>query len=98
MPKRNAPEFCPECGAAVPEGARACPACGSDAETGWSDAAQENRLGIPSEKFDYDEFVKEEFAGETNRRLSPKGIALFLWIVAILLLLLLLNRWWPRAN
>jgi hypothetical protein len=31
---------CPNCGADVPLKARACPECGSDKETGWSEAAQ----------------------------------------------------------
>jgi hypothetical protein len=30
---------CPNCGAAVPLKAKACPECGSDEETGWSEAA-----------------------------------------------------------
>lgn len=31
---------CPNCGAVVPNDAVACPECGSDDETGWSDDAQ----------------------------------------------------------
>ena len=31
--------ICPHCGAQVPSNATACPECGSDSETGWSDAA-----------------------------------------------------------
>jgi hypothetical protein len=31
---------CPHCGAAVPVGASACPACGSDENTGWSEEAE----------------------------------------------------------
>jgi hypothetical protein len=30
---------CPHCGAAVPSDASACPECGSDEETGWSESA-----------------------------------------------------------
>jgi hypothetical protein len=30
---------CPHCGAQVPSSATACPECGSDNETGWSEAA-----------------------------------------------------------
>ncbi len=30
---------CPNCGADVPAKARACPVCGSDEDTGWSEAA-----------------------------------------------------------
>ncbi|NJK63905.1 MAG: hypothetical protein HC921_15570 [Synechococcaceae cyanobacterium SM2_3_1] len=31
---------CPNCGANVPVKAKACPECGSDEETGWSEAAR----------------------------------------------------------
>ncbi len=33
------PFLCPNCGAMVPANAKACPECGSDEETGWSEAA-----------------------------------------------------------
>jgi uncharacterized membrane protein YvbJ len=80
------PEICPQCGAEVPEKARCCPECGSDYETGWSEEATGQRLGLPDEEFDYDEFVKEEF-GEEKRELRPRGIAPLWWIVAIGLVL-----------
>jgi len=35
---------CPHCEASVPAGAAACPECGSDHETGWSDHAEYSRL------------------------------------------------------
>lgn len=37
---------CPHCGADVPVGAPACPICGSDEETGWSDRADYAHLLI----------------------------------------------------
>lgn len=37
---------CPNCGALVPQNALACPECGSDAETGWSEAARYQELGF----------------------------------------------------
>jgi hypothetical protein len=40
------PFFCPNCGAEVPQGALACPACGSDHETGWSEEARYQDLGF----------------------------------------------------
>ena len=54
------PEICPNCEAEVPAGARACPACGADEETGWSQSAHCDRLGIPDpdEPFDYGGFVR----------------------------------------
>ena len=82
------PEFCPHCGAEVPPNARACPECGSDEQTGWSDRATADRLGLPDEDFDYAEFVKEEFGGQNKIR--PRGVAPFWWIVAMITLAILL--------
>lgn len=80
------PEYCPQCGAEVPRNARACPECGSDEATGWSEAAQGQRLGLPDEHFDYDEFVREEFGAENGLR--PRGIRRRWWFVAVALLAL----------
>jgi hypothetical protein len=81
------PEICPNCGALVPLKVRACPQCGADEETGWSDRAAAQRLGLPDDEFDYDEFVKEEFADESRaNRLRPPGISWFWWIVALVVL------------
>ena len=71
----------------MPEKARACPECGSDYETGWSDRAGAQRLGLPDDEFDYDEFVKEEFGGDARRpAIRPPGISWLWWVVAVLLL------------
>jgi RNA polymerase subunit RPABC4/transcription elongation factor Spt4 len=82
-----APEICPNCGAIVPPKAKACPECGADEKTGWSDTAYADRLGIPEENFDYDRFVKEEFA---PARVKPRGIHWIWWLTALLLVLLFL--------
>ena len=82
------PEICPNCGAEVPRNAKACPECGSDEQTGWSDRAQAQRLGLPDDEFDYDEFVKEEFGGPRVQRVKPRGIRWLWWIVGIGLLAL----------
>ncbi|HEU5396745.1 MAG TPA: zinc ribbon domain-containing protein [Verrucomicrobiae bacterium] len=80
------PETCPNCGADVPRGARSCPECGSDEKTGWSEEAATGGLGLPEEKFDYDDYVRREFGRETK----PRGIRWFWWAVAVVLLVLLL--------
>jgi hypothetical protein len=79
------PETCPNCGADVPRNARACPECGADEQTGWSEEAHAQRLGLPDENFDYDEFVKEEFG--PRGKVRSRGISWFWWIVAVLVLL-----------
>ena len=83
------PDICPNCGALVPRRAKACPECGADEKTGWSDSAQASHLGIPDEHFDYDEFVKDEFGG----RAKPRGIHRLWWLTALLLAVLFLFFW-----
>ncbi len=75
------PEFCTNCGAEVPPGAKACPDCGSDEQTGWSGQARSDGLDLPDENFDYDDFVKREFGGQKP---VPCGIHWFWWVVAII--------------
>lgn len=83
---KQPPEICPQCGSEVPPEAVACPECGSDYETGWSEEADAQRLGLPDEKFDYDEFVKEEFH---EKGAQPRNRGAWWWIAAILLLIAL---------
>ena len=78
------PEYCPNCGAEVPPRARACPECGACEETGWSDRAQGQRLDLPDDEFDYDDFVAREFGGRPLRRRGPQRLW---WVVGCLVLL-----------
>jgi hypothetical protein len=90
---REPPEICPNCGAEVPRNAKACPGCGSDDNTGWSEEASTGGLDLPDEDFNYQEFVKEEFG---SRSPVPAGRHWFWWIVAVLILVafvLLCVRW-----
>lgn len=80
-----APDICPNCGSELSRRAKACPECGADEQTGWKEEATAQRLGLPDDDFDYDEFVKEEF-GEKSGGVKPKGIGWLWWIVAILVL------------
>jgi hypothetical protein len=88
------PEICPNCGAEVPPRALCCPECGADEKSGWSDRAQTQRLGLPDEEFDYDRYVREEF-GEPDRpsAVRPRGIGRLWWVVAAVLVLLFLSRY-----
>jgi len=80
------PATCPNCGADVPRNAKACPECGADEKTGWSEDAYASGLGIPDEeeKFDYENFVKEEFGGG-SREVKPRGISWLWWVTAVIL-------------
>ena len=84
------PEICPNCGARVPARAKACPECGSDEHTGWSEEAYASNLDLPEEKFDYDDFVEREFGGKSP---VPRGIHWLWWVTALVLLGLFLFFW-----
>jgi uncharacterized membrane protein YvbJ len=81
------PEICPNCGELVPSAAKVCPECGSDEKTGWSEKAHTDNLGIPDDNFDYDEFVKEEFAHNIAK---PRHIHWLWWLTAFILIVLFL--------
>jgi len=86
----DTPDTCPNCGAELSPKDRACPECGSCEETGWSDHATEDRLGIPSSDFDYKDYLAREFGPEPRRRTFSVG-----WlVVAVVLVLVLLGLVW----
>ena len=84
------PEICPNCGAEVPPKARACPECGADEATGWSEEAQASGLDLPDENFDYNDFVKREFGGKSP---LPRGVHWFWWVVALVLAAAFIAFW-----
>jgi len=85
-------DVCPVCGAEIPPKAKACPACGADEETGWSEAAGTQGLDLPDENFDYEDFVKREFGGGKKSPI-PRGIHWFWWVVGILVLTAIFWAW-----
>ena len=87
------PDYCPNCGAAVPAQAVACPECGADEDTGWSDDAYAHSLGLPDEDFDYDEFVERELGEPDRPTLKPQGLHWFWWLVALGLVIAMLSFW-----
>jgi hypothetical protein len=80
--QRSAPETCPVCGEDVPRNALACPECGADHNSGWSDEAAYDALDLPDDSFNYGEFVRQEF--DASRRPSMKPAW---WITGVLLIL-----------
>ncbi len=88
-----APESCPNCGAAVPPRAKACPECGSCDETGWSETAASDALDLPGEDFDYKEFIKKEFGA---KKALPQGISWFWWLVSLIVVGIILLRLFGR--
>lgn len=75
---RPATFTCPNCGEEVPAGAAACPACGSDEDTGWSDAAEYDGLDLPDPDDNDDDATSH-----------PGKI----WIAAVALALLVAFTW-----
>jgi len=78
---------CPHCGARVEVGATVCRECGSDAETGWSEAANEwqpdGGIGYEADDaFDYDAFIRREFP-ETSG--SPASQPFWNWVLLIVI-------------
>lgn len=84
------PDICPNCGAEVPPKAVACSECGADDQTGWSESARSDGLDLPEDTFDYDEFIKREFAGPGP---VPRGIHWFWWAIALALVALFTALW-----
>ncbi len=76
-------DCCPNCGADLPRNAKACPECGSDEQTGWSEQARYDGLDLPDDDFDHEDFVQREFGGQ---ELKPRGIHWIWWATAVLLL------------
>ena len=74
----------------MPPKARACPECGADEETGWSEAARTDGLDLPDQKFDYDDFVKREFGSKSP---VPRGIHWFWWAIALAAVAAFLAYW-----
>jgi predicted nucleic acid-binding Zn ribbon protein len=81
---KSTPEICPVCGESVPRGALACPECGADERTGWSEAARYEGLDLPDESFDYGEFVSRELEGREPRGRRRR----FWWVVTVGVLIL----------
>ena len=86
------PAICPNCGSLVSPKARACPECGSDEETGWSEQGRADRLELPGQDFDYEDFICGEF-GDAE---AAPGKSRYRWwalAVVIVLAILLLMLW-----
>jgi ribosomal protein L32 len=77
--------YCPNCGAAIRRSARACPECGADEETGWSERTYLDGIDIPDEGA-YEETLESEFGSPS----SPTKAGAWRIYVAVALLLVFL--------
>ena len=77
--------FCPNCGEEIGKNDKACPHCGSDENTGWSEEATLNRLGVSSyNEEDYQETIRKEFGNPKKQK------SLINWIFSIITLILII--------
>jgi hypothetical protein len=95
MPRRRS-FTCSHCGATVARGALACPECGSDAKTGWSEEAESFAGEIPTgydddPDFEYEEVLREAGLAadgrpsrEQLRRRRVIAVCLLLLVIALL--------------
>jgi hypothetical protein len=66
--KEHATGVCRFCGETIKQSAKACPHCGSDEQTGWSEGTYLDGIDIGDE-IDYEEAVRNEF----SLRSAPRG-------------------------
>jgi hypothetical protein len=83
------PGECPACGEHVPAGARACPACGADARTGWSEDTLYDGLALPDEAFE-----DEAAPGHRSPRATGRPWKDYFRAGVALLLVLILTVFW----
>ncbi len=81
--KTNKTFTCPVCNGEVRVGAKACPHCGSDERTGWSDKTYLDGIDLDDD-VDYEDLREREFgtAGTAKRKVS--------WIAVVAATLLVL--------
>jgi hypothetical protein len=79
------PGDCPNCGEPVPAGAAACPHCGADERTGWSEETYLDGVDLPGEE------TESSRHGDAGLRGGRAWLAVSLVVV---LALVLSGAWW----
>jgi len=88
LQRSDEPFICPNCGAEVPATAKACPECGADEKTGWSDKTIYDGTDIEDpDEFDYEDWKRREVEGRGPRRTRRQW---FWWVVAVFILAVVL--------
>jgi hypothetical protein len=79
------PGDCPNCGEPVPAGAAACPHCGADERTGWSEETYLDGVDLPGEELEH---ARHGDAG------LPGGRSWLAVLLVAVLALVLSGAWW----
>jgi hypothetical protein len=77
--KTASTKLCTHCFAEIPHKASACPECGSDDETGWSENTVYDNLGIP----DYED-IENDFLPARHRVSWPMRIIAITMLLGML--------------
>jgi hypothetical protein len=90
---------CPHCEARVPRGVLACPECGSDATTGWSDEADDWAGDLPTgygddDEFDYEDALAGMGLGGRPSRTRLQDARRKTWIVVVIVIAALALVFW----
>ncbi|PTY02628.1 hypothetical protein DB346_08765 [Verrucomicrobia bacterium LW23] len=80
------PGDCPQCGEDVPRGAKACPYCGSDENTGWLDEA-DDYAEAGDAPFNYDDFRDNEFGDGKDGGVPKKQQLHPMWVITAVVLI-----------
>jgi hypothetical protein len=82
--KTNKTFLCPVCGGEVHAGAAACPHCGSDECTGWSDKTYLDGIDLGIDDKEYNDLLEQEFPSAAKKKRSLSWVAI---VAAVLLVL-----------
>lgn len=99
--------LCPDCGGEVPVGSASCPGCGPrkvaqrmrqkkrrKKKRSWEQDSAQDGLDLPSNDYDYEDFVEREFGSKPHRKI---GITWYWWLTAIVVLaiftFILISAW-----
>jgi len=82
---------CPHCGYAMRAGRAACPACGSDAETGWRSSADVDYLSVEIPD-DWDDTDQDKGAPSPNSTARRVGAILLVVLLLVAVSIPLLVR------
>ena len=87
--KTNRTVVCPFCAEEIPASALACPHCGSDESTGWSEKKYLDGIDMPDD-FSYEDTLAEEFPDHAAQKNKVKKVP---WVAVVALILLVITFW-----